>query len=135
MKQILLATLLVLSTMGCTTTSLNKREVVPVEKPHVVMYSTSWCGWCKKAKTFLEINHISYTEKDFDNPGDRKELIQFAKSVGYTGELNAVPLFIIKDTIIVGFNKSAIICAIGLRQCIETDFIDTRHYSITTDYL
>jgi len=135
MKQVLLATLLLLTTMGCSATTLNKKEVSPVEQPHVVMYSASWCGWCKKAKAFLEANHVSYVEKDFDNPDHRKELIQFAKRVGYTGELNAIPLFIIESTIIVGFNKNAIMCAIGLRRCIDADFIDTRHYSITADYL
>jgi len=135
MKQVLLATLLVLTTMGCMTTALNKRDLSPVDQPRVVMYSTSWCSWCKKAKAFFEANHVTYVEKDFDNPKEHQELIRFAKSIGYMGKLNAVPIFIIKNKIIVGFNKSAIVCELGLRKCIETDFIDTRHYSITTDYL
>ena len=134
MKQILLAIILIMATIGCASTTI-KKETVPTKQQDIIMYSTSWCGWCKKAKVFLEQNHISYIEKNLNNPEHHKELVDFAKSIGYEGELNAVPLFIIKDIIIVGFNKNAIMCAIGLRKCIETDFIDTRHYSITADYL
>ena len=40
------------------------QEVKKVGK--VVMYSTSWCGYCKKAKNYFEANKIAYIEKDIE---------------------------------------------------------------------
>lgn len=32
----------------------------------VVLYSTSWCGYCKKARAYLRSQNISYVEKDIE---------------------------------------------------------------------
>ena len=32
----------------------------------VVMYSTSWCAYCKKAKRYFKANSISFTEYDIE---------------------------------------------------------------------
>jgi len=32
----------------------------------VIMYSTTWCGYCRIAKRFLDENNIPYTEIDIE---------------------------------------------------------------------
>lgn len=43
----------------------------PIDKPGklqaVVMYSTTWCGVCVKAKNWLKANRIRYTEYDVEH--------------------------------------------------------------------
>jgi mycoredoxin len=36
----------------------------------VTVYSTSWCGYCRVAKKFLDENHIPYTEIDIEADED-----------------------------------------------------------------
>ena len=33
----------------------------------VVMYSTAWCGYCKKARAYFRENNISFTDHDIEN--------------------------------------------------------------------
>tara|TARA_R100000008_G_scaffold83920_1_gene70077 strand:- start:4403 stop:4783 length:381 start_codon:yes stop_codon:yes gene_type:complete len=94
--------------MSCATTEI-KKETVSLNDDVVVLYSTSWCSWCDKAKEFLKDNEIHYIEKDFENDNDYEQLVKYAKSIGYKGRLSAVPLFIVKGKIIVGFQPLEII--------------------------
>ena len=32
----------------------------------VTVYSTTWCGYCRSAKRFLEEHHVSYIEVDIE---------------------------------------------------------------------
>ena len=88
----------------------------------VTIYSTSWCGWCVKAKKFLDDYGVEYTEKSLENKKDREELVKIAEKFGYNGELNAVPLFIIGKEIILGFNPKELMCKIGLKKCSLRNF-------------
>lgn len=63
-----------------------------------IVYSTSSCPWCVKAKEFLQQNKIDYEERNAqENPKYAEELFQ--KSGGY-----GVPVIDIDGTIIIGFN-------------------------------
>ncbi|CAM0059380.1 ribonucleoside diphosphate reductase small subuni t [Vibrio phage K460] len=42
---------------------------VPEEQP-LIIYSTGWCSYCKKLKTFLDANLISYKEYDLDEDAE-----------------------------------------------------------------
>ena len=96
--------------MSCATTEIKKEiESASLNDDVVVLYSTSWCSWCDKSREFLKDNEIHYIEKDFENDNDYKQLIKYAKSIGYKGRLNGVPLFIVKGKIIVGFQPLEII--------------------------
>jgi glutaredoxin 3 len=42
---------------------------------HVVMYTTPWCGYCRRAKALLEERGIPYEEIDLDDdPAFRQRL-------------------------------------------------------------
>jgi len=135
MKQLLVILLMTL-VLACTS-ALNVEDEKPTaELPAVTLYSTSWCGWCKTAKKFLRERGISYIEKNFDNYQLRSALFKLAEAWGYDpAKLNGVPIFVINKTIIVGYNKKAILCALGKTKCLNLEFIDTRQYSIIKDYL
>lgn len=34
--------------------------------PNVTMYATSWCGFCYRARLFLDENNVPYTEIDIE---------------------------------------------------------------------
>lgn len=38
----------------------------------VVMYATSWCGYCKKARNYFKKNSISYVEYDIEKDSHAK---------------------------------------------------------------
>ena len=118
MKYILAILILIFATTSCVTTSLPP-PVPPAEKEliTVVIYLTSWCGWCKTAKRFLKERNIPYIEKNFSDPKEYQELVKIAERLNYKGKLNAVPLFIVKNTIIVGFNPKEILCLLGTQKC------------------
>jgi len=61
-------------------------------------------------------NNIEYIEKDLENEKHWKELKEIAKSIGYKGNLNIVPLFIIKDTIISGYQPLEILSLLGRKK-------------------
>ncbi|BBZ34783.1 mycoredoxin [Mycolicibacterium confluentis] len=37
-----------------------------VSETPLIMYSTSWCGYCRRLKTALKSENISYTEVDIE---------------------------------------------------------------------
>jgi len=39
----------------------------------VVMYSTAWCGYCKKARKYFKANNISFTEYDIEKDARAKK--------------------------------------------------------------
>ena len=135
MKQLFLI-LLMSFVLACASVVNLQNEKPTTEVPLVTLYSTSWCGWCKTAKKFLKEKGILYVEKDFDNYQIREELFKLAKTLGYDHtKLNGVPIFVINKTIIVGYNKEAILCALEKAKCLNVEFIDTRQYSNIKDYL
>ena len=51
-------------------------EPVAVRKD-VVVYSATWCGWCRKTLAWLDERGIDYENRDIDaNPGYRRELVR-----------------------------------------------------------
>jgi glutaredoxin len=60
----------------------------PVEG--LVLYSATWCGYCRKAKAYLAAKRVTYQEIDIDTPAGRNA---FAQAGGGKG----VPLLISKS--------------------------------------
>ena len=67
----------------------------------VVVYTTSWCPWCRKTLAFLDAKHVGYVNKDIEkNPAWRDELVEKTGSSG-------VPVVEIDGQRIDGFDAPA----------------------------
>ena len=65
----------------------------------VVIYSTPTCPYCKRAKEYLSRKGISYT--DIDVAQDKEKAKEMTQKSGQM----SVPVIIIDDEIVVGFNQ------------------------------
>ncbi len=66
---------------------------------NVTIYSTPNCHFCHMAKEFFKEKNVTYTEYDVAADAEkRNELIEKSGQMG-------VPVIIIGDDLIVGFNK------------------------------
>ncbi|MDH3201786.1 MAG: glutathione S-transferase N-terminal domain-containing protein [Myxococcales bacterium] len=75
----------------------NARRHVPV-----VMYSTTWCGVCKKARRYFEDKRISFVEYDVDkNASARAEYLSL-------NPRRTVPTIKVGNEVIVGFSEAAV---------------------------
>lgn len=52
-------------------------------KPKLVMYATSWCGYCAKAREYFKDNDIEYTEWDVERHSQAKWRYKTLKGTGY----------------------------------------------------
>jgi glutaredoxin len=69
----------------------------------VVLYSTAWCGYCRKARTWLTSNGIPFVEKDIEK--DRAANAEYQRlGRGYSG----VPLISVNGTVFRGFDARAV---------------------------
>ena len=68
----------------------------------VVLYSTSTCSYCVKAKQFLQEKKVPFTEYNVGN--DMRRADEMVKKSGQMG----VPVLDINGRIIVGFNQPEI---------------------------
>ena len=77
-------------------------------KPAVTIYSTPTCHFCHMAKEFFKEKNITYTEHDVaGDPEKRKEMVEKSGQLG-------VPVIIIGNDLIIGFNKPKIVELLGL---------------------
>lgn len=68
----------------------------------VILYGTSSCPWCHKAREFLTENNIKF--KDVNVGEDQKAAKEMVKKSGQQG----VPVLDIEGKIIIGFDVDAI---------------------------
>lgn len=74
----------------------------------VIVYSSSWCPWCDRAKQFLKENKIDFKEIDIESdPKAAQEMVEKSGQMG-------VPVIDIDGRIIVGFNEPEIRKALKL---------------------
>ena len=75
-------------------------------QPEVVLYSTTWCGYCEATRNFFQANRIRFTEHDIENT-----------TVGRDGHRRlggqGVPLVVVGDTIIRGYNEAELRQTLG----------------------
>lgn len=65
----------------------------------VIMYSTSWCGYCKKAKQYFNKNNIQFTEYDIEKNARANR--QYKRLNG-----KGVPLILVGKKRMDGFSAS-----------------------------
>jgi glutaredoxin 3 len=74
----------------------------------VVMYTTPTCSYCRLAKAYLNQNRVRYTEIDVSR--DQRALADMVRRTGQS----AVPVIMIDNRPIVGFDKRRIDRMLGL---------------------
>jgi len=74
----------------------------------VTVYSTSWCPWCDRVKSFLKEKKIPFKDINVENNPEAAQ--EMANKSGQMG----VPVIDIDGTIIVGFNEPEIRKALKL---------------------
>jgi glutaredoxin-like YruB-family protein len=74
----------------------------PAAQHDVVLYSTSWCPWCRKARAWLDARGVRYEDRDIEaDPEFANELLR--KSGG-----RSVPVFDIDGRIVRGFDPATL---------------------------
>jgi mycoredoxin len=63
----------------------------------VVLYGTSWCGYCKLTRDFFQKNKIPFVEYDIETSVEGKN--QYERLHG-----NGVPLVVIHGEVMSGYN-------------------------------
>ena len=72
----------------------------------IKIYTTDSCPWCDKAKSYLKSQNLEYIELNVqDDMEARDEMIKKSRQM-------SVPVLDINDTIIIGFDKVAIMKAL-----------------------
>lgn len=71
----------------------------------VVLYTTSWCGICRKARTYLRRRRVPFVDKVIDR--DPEAAREFAAKRVANGFRNSVPVLDVKGEIVTGFNADA----------------------------
>jgi glutaredoxin-like YruB-family protein len=73
----------------------------------IKVYTTNTCPWCVKVKNYLKSEDIEFEELNVqDDMTAREEMIKKSNQMG-------VPVLDINNTIIIGFDKPAILKALG----------------------
>jgi|GEM_PF-6920575 len=73
------------------------------EEPRIVMYSTSWCPYCRKARKLLNELDIEWVEKDIER--DREAAREMIKKAGRGA---GVPVIDFDGTLLRGYNPDKI---------------------------
>lgn len=70
----------------------------------VVLYGTSWCGYCKKARAYFQAKGVRFLDKDVEkDPAAAKELADKAARAG--ARVTGVPVIDVKGTLVQGFDQ------------------------------
>ncbi|HEB83650.1 MAG TPA: NrdH-redoxin [Bacteroidetes bacterium] len=81
-----------------------------VQKKHkVVLFTTPTCSWCRRVKNYLREQRVPF--KDIDVSRDTRAAKDMVRMTGQMG----VPVVLIDNRPIVGFDKAKIDRLLGLR--------------------
>jgi glutaredoxin len=75
----------------------------------VVMYCTSWCPDCRRARQFFRANHIDYQQINIMHDRAAAERVR-----AWTGGDEITPTFTIHGTILVGYSEAKLRALLGI---------------------
>ena len=90
-----------------TVDAADKKKAQPRKPPEVIIYSTSVCPYCTKAKNFLDARGVKYQE--FDVSKDEEK----AREMYNRTRQGAVPVLDINGRIVIGYDPQLIEDALG----------------------
>ncbi len=79
-------------------------DTTDTTSPKVIIYSTTWCAFCKTEEQYLQKLGVAYTKKDVEQDKDAYE--ELMKKNG--GNFQGVPVTDIDGEIILGFDRPKI---------------------------
>jgi glutaredoxin len=68
----------------------------------ITMYSTSWCGACAQARSYMEREHIAFTDFDVEKDVAARARAQALNPRG------SVPTIAVDDEVLIGFSASSL---------------------------
>jgi glutaredoxin len=87
------------------------RPISAASSGGVTVYTTAWCGYCKKMKAFLKKKGVDFVEKDIErDPEAEKELAQKAAAAGVNPR--GVPVTDVRGKLILGFDTEGVEAAL-----------------------
>ena len=107
-----LRVILVLAALAVCHDGNGSQNYFPVGTAHaassdqVVLFSTSWCGYCRKARRYLNDNAIAHVEYDIEKSSEGKRRFT---ALGGRG----VPLILVGNQEIRGWNPAALKAALA----------------------
>lgn len=72
----------------------------------VVLYATSWCGYCQKTRELFDAEGVAYTEFDIESSEEGRQRYDALDG-------NGVPVIDIRGKIIHGYDEDGILAALG----------------------
>jgi len=87
------------------------KENRPYSDVRVIMYMTSWCGYCRKAREYINSLGVRLTEYDVD-----KDRSKSSEMLSKSGGAKGVPLIDVEGVIIKGYVPDAIKTAVEKRR-------------------
>ncbi|HYG84010.1 MAG TPA: glutaredoxin domain-containing protein [Verrucomicrobiae bacterium] len=73
-------------------------------KPQIIIYSTSWCGFCRSERQYLTEKNIPFVSKDIEQDPEAYHELMHKTGGQYVG----VPMTDIGGDMILGFDRAAI---------------------------
>jgi glutaredoxin 3 len=75
----------------------------------VIIYSTTWCGYCSMLKQYLDGKKVAWVEKNIENDATAyKELMEKIH-----GDFRGVPVSDVNGTMVLGFDRAGIDAALA----------------------
>ena len=72
--------------------------------PKVIIYSTTWCAFCKTEKQYFDKKGVAYIEKDVEEDKDAYEELMSK----INGNFQGVPVTDMAGEMVLGFNRPKI---------------------------
>jgi glutaredoxin len=81
----------------------------------VVLYGTTWCGYCAKARQWLSEHHVSFEDRDVEkDPQAAEEIAQ--KAARQHVRASGVPIIDFDGTIVAGFSAATLQSLLARRR-------------------
>ncbi len=84
--------------------------------PKVIIYSTTWCAFCKTEEQYLQKLGVAYVKKDVEQ--DKEAYEELMKKNG--GNFQGVPVTDIDGEIILGFDRLKIDAILREKNIVTT---------------
>jgi len=83
----------------------NRTSTTKITKKNTVtLYTTSWCGFCRKARKYFKDNNIKFIEYDIENSA---RAANTKKQLDKRHKRSGVPLAVINNKVIYGYRPNA----------------------------